>query len=472
MQPFFHACRCRTGPKIVTLVIMKFTSIYPYTQEVIGEYAADMPEAIEQKLQRGGKAFAALKQASVDQRAVWMMELARILKHQATEHAKLITREMGKTLKEAKAEVLKCAVTAEYYAQNIGPMLEPRMIGTDARKSYTTFEAKGIVLAIMPWNFPFWQVFRFAIPNILAGNTVILKHASNVSGCGLAIEQIFLEAGFPEGCFQAVLLSSKEMEPLIADTRIQGVTLTGSTPAGMSVAALAGKYIKKTVLELGGSDPFIVLRDADLAEAAKTAVKARMQNAGQSCIAAKRWIVDQAIAEDFIQAVYDGVSALKQGDPFADDTDTGPMARPDLADELLKQMERSIGNGAQLLTGGELNGCNFTPALLTGVKPGMAAFDEETFGPLAAVITASDEAHAIRLANQTPFGLGASLWTKDLEKAAKLATFIESGNVFINALVRSDARLPFGGVKQSGYGRELSVEGVHEFLNIKTVYVQ
>lgn len=451
---------------------MTFKSINPYTQESIAEYPAHTKAEIDKKMQDGWKAFAALKQAGQEQRAAWMLQAANLLKNNATEYGSLISREMGKTLKEAKAEVLKCAVTAEYYAQHIQPMLQPRLIESDGRRSYAAFEPKGIVLAIMPWNFPYWHVFRFAIPNMLAGNTVILKHASNVSGCGLAIERIFREAGFPEGAFQTVLVSSKDMEPLVADPRVQGVTLTGSTPAGMSVGQLAGKYIKKSVLELGGSDPFIVLKDANLEEAAKTAVKARMQNAGQSCIAAKRWIVEKAVADDFIQQVQSLITSLNQGDPFAADTDTGPMARPDLAEELEKQMQKSMEQGAVLLAGGERNGCNFIPALLTGVKPGMTAFEEETFGPLAAVITADDEASAIRLANQTPFGLGASLWTKDIEKAARLATLIDSGNVFINAMVRSDARLPFGGVKQSGYGRELSLEGVHEFLNIKTVYIQ
>ncbi|QEH41279.1 NAD-dependent succinate-semialdehyde dehydrogenase [Chitinophaga sp. XS-30] len=451
---------------------MAFKSINPYTQETIAEYAAHTKAEIEKKMQDGWKAFAALKQAGLEQRAAWMLQTATLLKNNATAYGSLISREMGKTLKEAKAEVLKCAVTAEYYAQHIQPMLQPRLIESDGRRSYAAFEPKGIVLAIMPWNFPYWQVFRFAIPNMLAGNTVILKHASNVSGCGLAIEDIFREAGFPEGAFQTVLVSSKDMEPLVADPRVHGVTLTGSTPAGMSVGQLAGKYIKKSVLELGGSDPFIVLKDANLEEAAKTAVKARMQNAGQSCIAAKRWIVEKAVADDFIQQVQSLITSLNQGDPFAADTDTGPMARPDLAEELEKQMQKSMEQGATLLAGGERNGCNFIPALLTGVKPGMTAFEEETFGPLAAVITADNEASAIRLANQTPFGLGASLWTKDIEKAARLATLIDSGNVFVNAMVRSDARLPFGGVKQSGYGRELSLEGVHEFLNIKTVYIQ
>ncbi|WP_109696929.1 NAD-dependent succinate-semialdehyde dehydrogenase [Chitinophaga deserti] len=451
---------------------MSFESIYPFNGETIASYPAHTPDELQAKLKAGHRAFQALRQAPLSQRAEWMLNAARLLTEQADRHAELITREMGKTLKEAKAEVGKCAATAEYYAANIESMLQPRIISSDARKSYAAFEPKGIILAIMPWNFPYWQVLRFAIPNLLAGNAAVLKHASNVSGCGLAIEKVFLEAGFPEGAFQALLVASKDIEPIIADPRVQGVTLTGSTPAGMSVASLAGKHLKKTVLELGGSDPFIVLKDADLTTAATTAVKARMQNAGQSCIAAKRWIVDKSIVEDFTQRVQDIISSMQQGDPFLPGTDLGPMARPDLAKDLNSQLQSTIWQGAELLAGGETNGANFAATLLSGVKPGMTAFDEETFGPLAVVITANDEQDAIRLANNTPFGLGASIWTKDLEKAARLAPLIESGNVFVNAMMRSDARLPFGGIKQSGYGRELSIEGVHEFLNIKTVYIQ
>lgn len=451
---------------------MSFESIYPFNGETIASYPAHTPDELQAKLKAGHRAFQALRQAPLSQRAEWMLNAARLLTEQANRHAELITREMGKTLKEAKAEVGKCAATAEYYAANIESMLQPRIISSDARKSYAAFEPKGIILAIMPWNFPYWQVLRFAIPNLLAGNAAVLKHASNVSGCGLAIEKVFLEAGFPEGAFQALLVASKDIEPIIADPRVQGVTLTGSTPAGMSVASLAGKHLKKTVLELGGSDPFIVLKDADLATAATTAVKARMQNAGQSCIAAKRWIVDKSIVDDFTQRVQDIISSMQQGDPFLPGTDLGPMARPDLAKDLNSQLQSTLWQGAELLAGGETRGANFAATLLSGVKPGMTAFDEETFGPLAVVITANDEQDAIRLANNTPFGLGASIWTKDIEKAARLAPLIESGNVFVNAMMRSDARLPFGGIKQSGYGRELSIEGVHEFLNIKTVYIQ
>jgi succinate-semialdehyde dehydrogenase/glutarate-semialdehyde dehydrogenase len=440
--------------------------------ETIAEYAAHTSEEIERKLTLGHAAHRQLRQMPLQQRCELMQKAASLLKKNTTEHATIITREMGKTLKEAKAEVLKCAGSAEYYAQNMADILRPRPITADASNSYVAYEPKGIILAIMPWNFPYWQVFRFAIPNLLAGNAGLLKHASNVSGCALAIEKLFLEAGFPEGAFQAVLVSSKNIEPLIADTRVQGVTLTGSTPAGMSVAQLAGKYIKKSVLELGGSDPFIVLKDADLDKAAAIAVKARMQNAGQSCIAAKRWIVEQEIADAFTDKVTGILREMKQGDPLADDTQMGPMARPDLADDLARQLEQTLQQGARLLTGGSHERCNFAPTLLTGVQPGMTAFQEETFGPLAAVITAQNEQEAIELANQTPFGLGAAIWTKDTEKATRLATQIESGNVFINDMVHSDARLPFGGVKQSGYGRELSSEGAHEFLNIKTVYVK
>jgi succinate-semialdehyde dehydrogenase/glutarate-semialdehyde dehydrogenase len=457
--------------KSKTRFMSTFKSINPYTQETIAEYAAHTEAEIEQRLAWGYQAFRHTRDIPLQQRCNQMLKLASLLKEQADEHAAIITREMGKTLKEAKAEVLKCATSAEYYAQHIAEMLQCKPVSSDGQQSYIAYEPKGIVLAIMPWNFPYWQVFRFAIPNILAGNTGLLKHASNVSGCALAIEKLFLEAGFPEGSFQAVLINAKNIEPLIADTRIQGVTLTGSTGAGMSVAALAGKYIKKTVLELGGSDPFIVLKDANIEEAAMIAVKARMQNAGQSCIAAKRWIVEQSVLDNFTDRVSTLLGQMKQGDPFLADTDMGPMARPDLATELSQQMRKTLAQGASLLLGGQQHEANFSPTLLTGVQAGMTAFDEETFGPLAVIISANDEQHAIQLANKTLFGLGAALWTTDLEKAKKLAARIESGNVFINAMVRSDARLPFGGVKQSGYGRELSVEGTHEFLNVKTVYI-
>lgn len=448
-----------------------FKSINPYNQEVIAEYAGHTENDIEQRLAWGHQAYRHLAHTSLQERRDWMLRLAELLRTHVDKHAATIAREMGKTLKEAHAEVLKCASSAEYFVEHIEGMLTPKIIRSDAQQSYVSYEPKGIILAIMPWNFPYWQVFRFAIPNLLAGNTGLLKHASNVSGCALAIEDLFLEAGFPEGAFQALLVNSKNIEPIIADPRVQGVTLTGSTGAGMSVGALAGKYVKKSVLELGGSDPFIVLKDADLDEAAKIAVKARMQNAGQSCIAAKRWIVEASIIDAFTDKVSNILGNMRQGDPFDAQTDMGPMARPDLAAELAGQLKRSISQGANLLLGGQHQEANFVPTLLTSVAPGMTAFEEETFGPLAVIIQANHEDHAIELANQTPFGLGASIWTRDLDKARQLARRIDSGNVFINAMVRSDARLPFGGVKQSGYGRELAPEGTHEFLNVKTVYI-
>lgn len=449
-----------------------FKSIYPFTQELVAEYQPHTPAQVEEKLANGANAFRALKQTTLAQRCDWMRGVAAHLKTNLNEYGTLITREMGKTLKEAKAEVTKCADAAIYYADNAPDLLAPKIIKTEARASYVSYEPKGIVLAIMPWNFPFWQVFRFAIPNLLAGNAGLLKHASNVSGCALALETIFKAGGFPEHAFQTVLISSDHIEPIIADVRVQGVTLTGSTPAGRSVAALAGKYIKKTVLELGGSDPFIVLKDADLTKAATVAVQGRMQNAGQSCIAAKRWIVEAPVLEAFTAKVKEIIASKKQGDPFLDTTDIGPMARPDLAQSLKEQMDKTIAGGAHLEMGGDVNGCNFAPALLTAVHPGMVAFSEETFGPLAAIISAATEEEAIRLANDSEFGLGASLWTQDFDKAKRLAAQVESGSVFVNSLMRSDARLPFGGIKESGYGRELSQEGLHEFLNVKTVYIE
>lgn len=448
-----------------------FKSIYPFNGETVAEYQPYSPAQVEARLARAAQAYAALQQTTLEQRCNWMRATAQHLKDKATEYGTLITREMGKTLKEAKAEVNKCADSALFYADQAPEMLEARIIKTEARASYVHYEPKGTILAIMPWNFPFWQVFRFAIPNLLAGNTGVLKHASNVSGCALALETIFREGGFPEHAFQALLVSSDHIEPIIADARIQGVTLTGSTPAGRSVGALAGKYIKKSVLELGGSDPFIVLRDADLDQAAATAVQGRMQNAGQSCIAAKRWIVESPVVAAFTEKVKAILAQKVQGDPFNEHTDIGPMARPDLAEGLKKQMDQTIAAGAHLDMGGAVNGCNFTPALLSGVHPGMVAFSEETFGPLAVITPAATEEEAIALANDSQFGLGASLWTQDFEKARRLATRIQSGSVFVNTLMRSDARVPFGGIRESGYGRELSLEGMHEFLNVKTVWI-
>jgi succinate-semialdehyde dehydrogenase/glutarate-semialdehyde dehydrogenase len=379
--------------------------------------------------------------------------------------------EMGKVLKESLGEIQKCADACDYFAANAESFLKDQLIKTDASKSFVAFQPLGTVVAIMPWNFPFWQVFRFAAPSLMAGNVGLLKHAANVSQCSLAIESIFLEAVFPEGAFQSLLVESENVEKIISHNGVAAVTLTGSEYAGTQVASAAGKNLKKVVLELGGSDPFIVLEDADLELAAKIATQSRMQNAGQSCIAAKRFIVVQSVKEGFTERFKKNIEALKQGDPFDSETTTGPIARIDLAVDLEKQMQTSIQRGAKLLTGGDRKDCNFQPVLLDNVKPGMPAHDEEIFGPIASVITVKNESEAIEVANTSRFGLGASVWTKDKERGERVAREIESGSVFINSLMRSDQRLPFGGVKKSGYGRELSELGIKEFVNAKTVFV-
>ena len=350
-------------------------------------------------------------------------------------------------------------------------LLADQVIVTNARKSLVAYQPTGAILAIMPWNFPFWQVIRFAAPALMAGNVGLLKHASNVTRCSLLLERIFLEAGFPEGVFQSLVIDNNAVEDVIQSDIVHGVALTGSEYAGSRVGAIAGKHIKKTVLELGGSDPFIVLSDADLKNAAKIATQSRMQNAGQSCISAKRFIVVKEVKDEFVNQFAENIKALKQGNPFDELITTGPLARIDLAVSLETQLQNSMKLGAKLLTGGQRVGGNFEPALLDQVRPGMPAFDEETFGPLGAVITASSEQEAIAFANASRYGLGASVWTRDLEKGERLAREIESGCVFVNALMKSDARLPFGGIKKSGYGRELSELGIKEFVNAKTISI-
>jgi succinate-semialdehyde dehydrogenase/glutarate-semialdehyde dehydrogenase len=382
--------------------------------------------------------------------------------------------EMGKPIAQGEAEVDKCALTCEYYAEHAEAMLaeQPRQI--DAARSYVRFDPLGPVLAVMPWNFPFWQVFRFAAPALMAGNAAVLKHASNVPRCALQIEEVFGDAGFPRGLFATALVGSAAVGGLIADPRIVAVTLTGSEHAGRQVAERAGRELKKTVLELGGSDPFIVLADADVAAAARTAADARLVNSGQSCIAAKRFIVVEPVADAFIARFADELRARRLGDPLARDTQVGPQARVDLRDDLHRQVAESVKRGARLVLGGEVpagRGAFYPPTLLSAVDKGMPAFDEETFGPVAAVIRAKDEGDAIRLANDSQFGLGAALWTQDRARAERLAARIEAGAVFVNGLVKSDPRLPFGGIKRSGYGRELSEYGIREFVNIKSVWI-
>ncbi len=447
---------------------MILKSINPYTKEVLEEYKVMSEAELSRKLELGNKTFKSWKTA---ERSSKMQNLGHLLIKNKTQLAHLVTAEMGKILREAEAEVEKSALTVNYYIEHQDEFLSPRMINTDARESYIQFDPLGVILAIMPWNFPFWQVLRFAIPTILCGNVVVLKHASNVTGCALALEKLFLEAGFPEGVFQTLIVDSGNMEMIISSPLVRGVTLTGSNKAGSSVAGLAGKYIKKSVLELGGSDPFIVLNDADIAKAAETAVRSRFQNAGQTCIAAKRWIVESKVAAEFTEKVSAAVGKLSQGNPLLSSTHLGPLAKPDLAESLARQIAFLKKENNELLTGGTYEDCNFQPTLIAMNKDRKSVFNEETFGPLACIYEARNEQEAIDIANETTFGLGASIWTGDLEKGKRLAGLIESGFVSVNNMVKSDPKLPFGGVKDSGYGRELSYFGMHEFTNVKSVWV-
>ena len=453
-------------------MLKSFVSIHPYDQRIIAEYPIMHPAEVDRILENSKTTFAHWHTTSLTERSELLNRVAAVLRKNQKQYATLITMEMGKVLNESMSEVEKCAWNCAYYAEQAPAMLEPEISPSDADFSYVVFEPIGCVFAIMPWNFPFWQVFRFAAPVLMAGNTIILKHAPNVSGCALAIEQIFREAGLPEHVFQTVIVDTDRVEQIIAHDIVQGVTLTGSERAGSAVGALAGKHIKTSVLELGGSDPLIVLRDADTQLAARIALQSRFQNAGQSCIASKRFIVEEAAKDDFLQALVDGVRALKQGDPLQPGITTGPMARVDLAEELAQQQQASIRKGAALVIGGDRNDANFQPAILEHVHKGMPAFDQELFGPVASIITAKDAEHAVQLANDNRYGLGASLFSRDIDLAKRIARQLNAGGVFINALVKSDPRLPFGGVKKSGYGRELSHYGLKEFTNIKSVYIR
>ncbi len=451
------------------------TVINPATGQVVREIAEHDEAFVREALDRATRTFEAWRDTTFAERAARMREAAALLRQRKERYAALMVEEMGKTLSSAEAEVEKCAWVCEHYAEHAEAYLAPEIVPTDASRSLVRFDPLGPVLAVMPWNFPFWQVFRFAAPALMAGNVGLLKHASNVPGCALAIEEVFRDAGFPQGAFQTLLIPSRLVDRVIRDPAVQAVTLTGSEPAGRAVAATAGAALKKTVLELGGSDPFIVLEDADLDEAVRTAVTARIINNGQSCIAAKRFIVVQAVADAFEEAFARRMEALRVGDPMDRATDLGPLAREDLLDELQDQVIRSVRAGAVLRTGGhrlDRPGFFYAPTVLTGVAPGMAAHDEETFGPVAAVCRARDAGDAIALANRSPFGLGAAIFSRDAGRALALAARVEAGSVFINGLVKSDPRLPFGGVKASGYGRELGVFGIREFVNIKTVWVR
>ena len=403
-----------------------------------------------------------------------MRSVAGVLRADKARYAALLTAEMGKPIVEAEAEVEKCAWTAGWFAENAERLLADEPVDSTATESYVRFQPLGVILAVMPWNFPFWQAFRAGLPALSAGNVMLLKHSSNVPQSALAIEEVFREAGVPEGVFQTLLIGSGAVQRVIADRRVAGVTLTGSEAAGSTVAESAGRALKKTVLELGGSDPFIVLEDADVAAAATVACRARNQNNGQSCIAAKRFIVEEGVADEFEERFAAAVKALKVGDPMDRGNQVGPLARADLVDDLDRQVRESVDLGAKPVVGGKRvtgDGYYFEPTVLTGVKPGMPVYSEETFGPVAAVIRVKDAEEALRVANDTDFGLGSNIWTGDVERGKKLAERIEAGLVFVNGMVASDARLPFGGVKRSGYGRELSDYGIKEFTNIQTVWL-
>jgi succinate-semialdehyde dehydrogenase/glutarate-semialdehyde dehydrogenase len=450
-------------------------SIDPATGAVVQTYSGHTDAEIQNALERAVAAQRAWRELRFAERAGPLKRAAAILRRDKEQHVTLMAREMGKPIEQGRAEIEKCALACDYFAEHAEKFLVAEHIATDATRSYVLFQPLGVLLAIMPWNFPFWQVFRAAAPSLMAGNAVALKHASNVSGCALAIAEIFREAALPANLFTVLLVSSQRVEKLIANPAIAAVTLTGSTEAGKSVAAVAGTHLKKTVLELGGSDPYVILEDANLERTVDACVASRLINSGQSCIAAKRFIAVRPIREKFERAFVENMRARKVGSPFEAGTHVGPLARHDLRDTLHDQVQRSIRDGARLVLGGEVPdgaGAFYPPTVLTNVAPGITAFDEETFGPVAAIIEATDEREAIVLANQSSFGLGAAVFTSDLQRGERVAAQLEAGCCFVNDFVRSDPRLPFGGIKQSGYGRELGLMGIREFVNAKTVYVK
>jgi len=449
-------------------------SIDPATGRELASFPEADEAAIETAVARAWTTRHAWREAGLGMRASLMRSVAGVLRTDKSRFAALLTSEMGKPIVEAEAEIEKCAWTASWMAENGERLLADEPVESTATESYVRFQPLGVILAVMPWNFPFWQAFRAGLPALTAGNVMLLKHSSNVPQSALAIEEVFREAGVPEGVFQTLLIGSGAVDRLISDHRVAGVTLTGSEKAGSLVAESAGRSLKKTVLELGGSDPFIVLADADLKTAATVACRARNQNNGQSCIAAKRFIVEEPVADEFERLFTAAVAALKVGNPMDRANQVGPLAREDLIADLERQVTESVRLGAQAVTGGKRiggDGYYFEPTVLTNVRPGMPAYHEETFGPVAAVIRVKDAEDALRVANDTDFGLGSNIWTSDLERGKKLAERVEAGLVFINGMVASDARLPFGGVKRSGYGRELSTYGIKEFTNIQTVWV-
>ena len=451
---------------------MRLKSINPYTASLIEEFEEYSDLKLDQILTQSVYAFKKWRSTDFILRKLLLKKAADILTDNVREYALTITTEMGKPISESKAEVEKCAWVCNYYAENGEAFLKEEPAGTDAFLSYVSYEPLGPVLGIMPWNFPFWQVFRFAVPTIMAGNSVLLKHASNVQGCARHIENIFVKSGFPPDLFRNLILGSKRVGKIIEHEAVKAVSLTGSEFAGQKVAEVAGRNIKKSLLELGGSNAFVVLDDADIEKAAGIGVRARMMNAGQSCIAAKRFIICEKASDLFIKLFLEKLLQLKAGDPSRKDTNIGPLASVEQADGVENQVKKSVEMGARILTGGNRENAFYSPTILLDVKPGMPVFDEEVFGPVAPVIIARDTAEAVSLANMTKFGLGVSLFTNDLEKARKLVSEFKDGAVFINDLVKSDPRLPFGGTGRSGYGRELAIQGIREFVNVKTVYIK
>jgi succinate-semialdehyde dehydrogenase/glutarate-semialdehyde dehydrogenase len=454
---------------------MGIASVNPATGETIKTFEPLTGEEIEAKLALSAATFKQYRQTDFAQRSAWLNRAAAILERDKQQFAKIMTREMGKPLKSAIAETEKCASVCRYYADHAAEFLQDTPANTDASRSFVRYQPLGAILAVMPWNFPFWQVFRFAAPALMAGNVGLLKHASNVPQCALAIAEIFREAGLPEGAFQTLLVGAERVAAIVSDPRVKAATLTGSEPAGISLAMAAGKEIKKTVLELGGSDPFIILASADLAQAAAVGTTARMLNNGQSCIAAKRFIAVEAVADRFTELLLERFRALKVGNPLAADTDIGPLATPSILRDLDQQVQESLSAGASALIGGKpLGGAGnfYPPTILTDIAPGSPTAMEEFFGPVALLFRVPDLAAAIALANETPFGLGASGWTDEPEEQERLIDEIEAGCVFINGMVKSDPRLPFGGIKRSGYGRELGCQGILEFVNAKTVWIK
>jgi succinate-semialdehyde dehydrogenase/glutarate-semialdehyde dehydrogenase len=451
---------------------MEFKSINPYNSEVVGEYTSLPQNELEAKLDNSRIAFESWREVPLSERCSLLKKAGAVLRDNVDEYARMISLEMGKPISESRSEINKCAWVCDYYADNASTFLANETISTAAHKSFVRHDPIGSVLAIMPWNFPFWQVFRYAAPTLTSGNTGLLKHAPNVFGCAQQIEEVFTRAGYPPNVFQNLIVHHDQTEKIISNDAVQAITLTGSERAGSAVAEISGRHLKKTVLELGGNNAFIVWEDADIDKSVKIALTARMLNCGQSCIAAKRFILVEGIYDEFVLKFTEAVKQLKSGDPMEENTTLGPLARLDLADQLNTQVKESVAQGAKLLLGGNRNGCYHEPTILGDVTPGMAAFDQETFGPLAAMVKAKNIDHAFALSEASKYGLGVTVCTQNIQKAEMLANKVSDGAYFVNELVKSDPRLPFGGTKKSGYGRELAKDGMMEFVNRKTVYVK